>query len=144
MDEATRARLKAYPKKQKLTARNIPVADWIMATDAVKDVMKAKGFRDHEADPPSNYFAESFPFAAWGASLKYVSDEVIEALAKILPCVKVRYTVGPNRQRETCVFPSNFVVYLLHVLSLDKDKRRGSGKYMTGWDSKGIARCRIA
>ena len=70
------------------------------------------------------------------------SVDVIEALAKRLHGVKVRYSVGPFRVRETYVLPYDVTAALLLALRL-QDKYDSIKKYATPWSIKSIQACRV-
>jgi hypothetical protein len=124
--ESAERKRKANPK-----AKDYEVEEWLILSDLAKESYP-------RVDVAADYFDKGED--GWppeGRTLKYVSEEVIEALAAVVPTVRVRYSSGPWRSRTTRVFPCHFVVALLRVMRLD------IGRYSTWWGRDAILRCQV-
>lgn len=132
MDEDVKARLRlaaAEKRKREPKAKDYELAEWLVMADKVRDDAP------EICDPSADYFDPQKK--NWGRSLRYVPEEVIEALARLMPAVRVRYQAGPNRVRTTWILPSDFIVHLLDELALPLKR------YATPWNARSIERCRM-
>ena len=118
-------------------AKDYELVDWlVMADQAIESLPEYR--EDHFANYIERATKEPFLLALTiGATFRHVPDWAITAIAQKVPTVTVRYIVGPNRVRETRVFPVAFVYKLMEFLRLDRNK------YTSKWNVKSIAMCKI-
>lgn len=103
------------------------VADWLMALDQLRerdarfDCMLPYRPSSKNMPPPNT------PCLTWyigGASLKYVKDEIVEALALHAPSVDIAYECGPAKYKFTKAFPQSLIWMLFELMQLEERKYR--------------------
>ena len=140
MNDSVKKRLTEAAARKRLAnpkAKDYAPDEWLIHLDKAKDELAAAGYHARTYELTAADSADHFKDNRGGVVLKYVSDEVIAALARVLPTVRVRYKAGPNRVRTTRVFPYALTTRLLRVMRLDPEK------YSSVWDYKYVKQCRL-
>lgn len=121
-------------------------ADWLVMCDQIEDEMDSTEFQLCLSDDPrkwvylnySVYTAVFFKFSPVRTrkEYRYVQEEVIEALAKRIGCIRVSFRETRHRIRTTYAFPRLIVSKLVRKLAL------GLHTYVTYMTVDNVIDCR--